>query len=110
LALALVDVHEKDRSDGLAPENYRYMHSSHLTKVLGITGLGLRRRVMRFRRGVADSFEKCLGLPLPDDAVIQNRRWQGYRLNPAIRVVARDQIEGDKTRHEARAERHDSNM
>jgi 7-cyano-7-deazaguanine synthase in queuosine biosynthesis len=110
LAAELVDAYEKDRSEGLAPENYQYLRSLHLTKVLSITEQGLRRRVMRFRKGVADSFARHFGLPLAGDAVIQNRHWKGYRLNPTIRVLALDQIEGAGKRHEARAVRHESSM
>jgi hypothetical protein len=96
LAAELVGAYEKDRSEGLAPENYHYLRSLHLTKVLSTTEHGLRRRVLRFRRRVADSFARRFGLPLAGDAVIQNRPWKGYRLNPMIRVLALDQIEGDE--------------
>jgi hypothetical protein len=41
---------------------------------------------------VANSYERRLGLPISGDAVIQTKRWQGYRMNPMIRVVAPDQI------------------
>ena len=92
MVAALIEAYEKDRSDGRAPENYRYLGTSHLTNALGITDIVLRRRVEQFRKQVADLFEKRLGLPIGADSVIENRRWQGYQLNPAIRVVAFDQI------------------
>jgi 7-cyano-7-deazaguanine synthase in queuosine biosynthesis len=106
LAAELADAHVKDRSDGLAPENYTYLRSRHLTKVLQITDLGLRRRVMRFRQRVASAFERRVGLAISGDAVIQNLHWKGYRLNPEIRVLALDQIDGEEKRHEAPAGRH----
>ena len=92
LAALLVEAYEEDRSRGCAPENYRYIGSSQLTKKLRMSDVGLRRRVERFRKTVANSYERCLGLPISGDAVIQTRRWQGYRMNPMIRVVAPDQI------------------
>ena len=68
------------------------IREKQLTKTLGISDVVLRRRVERLRKRVASSFEKRLGLPIEADAVVQNQRWQGYRLNPMIRVVAFDQI------------------
>jgi hypothetical protein len=94
----------------LAPENYRYLDSAHLTKTLEITEAGLRRRVQRFRRRVVESFERRFGLPISGDSIIQSERWQGYRLNPTIRVVAVDQIKLGRKGHEANAESHDSGM
>jgi hypothetical protein len=107
LAAELVGAYEKDRSQGLAPENYRYVASLHLTKALRITEQGLRRRVMRFRHSVAVSFAKHCGLPLCGEAVIQNRHWKGYRLNPGVRVLALDQIERYRGRHKTYAARHE---
>ena len=92
LAALLVEAYEEDRSRGRAPENYRYVGSSQLTRKLSLSDFGLRRRVERFRKTVANSYERCLGLPISADAVIQTRRWQGYRMNPMIRVVAPDQV------------------
>jgi len=105
---ALVKAYEEDRTEGRAPENYRYLGTSHLTKVLRITDLVLRRRVERFRRVVAGLHESRLGLPIGADAVIQSQRWQGYRLNPIVRVVAPGQTQTVTKRHGLDGERHDS--
>jgi hypothetical protein len=37
-------------------------------------------------------FEELYGSRLGFDAVIENLRGKGYRLNPAVRVVAPDQL------------------
>jgi hypothetical protein len=104
----LVEAYEKDRAEGRAPENHRCVPSLELTKVLGVTDVALRRRVERLRRSVAGSYERCFGLPLGGDAVIQNQPWHGYRLNPLVRVVAPDQIDQSEKRHAFDAERHGS--
>ena len=89
---SLVQVYQEDRATGRAPENCRYVNSTQLTKNLAISDSTLRRRVLRFRSAVADSFQERLGLTLAGDAVIQSAPWQGYRLNPDVRVVAPDQL------------------
>ena len=108
LIATLVETYEQDRNKGRAPEKYHYLGSAHLTKVLKVTDVGLRRRVERVRKHVAESFERRFGVPIGVDSLIQSKRWQGYRLNPAIRVVAFDQIA--RKRHEVDAESHDSSM
>jgi 7-cyano-7-deazaguanine synthase in queuosine biosynthesis len=89
---ALVESHVEDRSDGLAPENHRFVATLQLTKSLGVSELTLRRRVERVRAAVRRRYEEHFGLPIPDDALIQTQRWRGYRLNPDVRVVRRDQL------------------
>ena len=110
LIATLVEAYETDGREGRAPENYRYVSSSILTRALKITDVGLRRRVARFRKQVAQSFERRFGLPIGADSVVQSERWQGYRLNPAIRVVAFDQIKLGRKGHEVDAKSHDSSM
>jgi hypothetical protein len=48
--------------------------------------------VERVRAAVRRRYEEHFGLPIPDDALIQTQRWRGYRLNPDVRVVRRDQL------------------
>jgi 7-cyano-7-deazaguanine synthase in queuosine biosynthesis len=108
LVAVLVEAYETDRSERRAPENHRYVKTLNLTQMLRVNDLALRRRVERLRRSVAGSYERCFGLSLGGDAVIQNQPWRGYRLNPLVRVVAPDQIDQSAKRHELDAERHDS--
>ena len=110
LVAVLVEAYEKDRSEGRAPENNRYVNTIEMTKILGVNDIALRRRVVRLRRSVADAFESCFGLPLGGDAVIQNQPWHGYRLNPLVRVVAPDQIDRGEKRHDFDSGRHDSSI
>jgi hypothetical protein len=77
-----------DRNADRAPENYRFTAARMLASRLSIEEQTLRRRVSRFRRVVARSWERHVGHPLRNDAIIESKGWQGYRLNPAIRLVA----------------------
>jgi hypothetical protein len=104
----LVPTYEEDRVRGLAPEKYRYVRSSQLTKILNITESTLRRRVLRFRTAVAKSFQMKLGLTLAGDAVIQSARWDGYRINPQVHLVTPDQITRPGKGHDSHAKGHDS--
>ena len=105
---SLIQTYEVDRAQGLTPEKYRFMSSSQLTKTLDLTDSTLRRRVLRLRRSVAESFQEHLGLTLAGDAVIQSATWEGYRLNPAVRVVAPDQLSRAGESHDSGTAGHDS--
>ena len=105
----LVRNYEEDRGRGLAPEKYRYESTERLTKSLDIEDTTLRRRILRFRRAVADSFQEHLGLTLAGDAVIQSVKWEGYRINPDVRVIAPDQLSRAGESHDSGAGGHDFN-
>ena len=105
LAALLVEAYEEDRSKGCAPENYRYVSSSALSKKLNVSDFGLRRRVERFRKTVANSYERRLGLPISGDAVIQSRRWQGYRVNPWSELWLRIRLPGVTSRNRSEMSR-----
>jgi 7-cyano-7-deazaguanine synthase in queuosine biosynthesis len=98
----LVEGYESDRARGQAPENYGFIPAKTLRSRLSVEDDSLRRCVLRFRRRVATLFERHCGLPLASDAVIQSKAWRGYRINPAVRVLAYDQI--------ARAGRHETSV
>jgi hypothetical protein len=99
----LVEVYEQDRALKRAPENHQYVTTKAILARLSIEDGSLRRCVSRIRNRVANMFEKHCGLALANDAVIQSAAWQGYRINPNVRVVAPDQILA--ARHETRADR-----
>ena len=54
----------------------------------------MRKRVSRFRNEEIASLCKAAGRPvLPEDAIIENLPWHGYRLNPfRVRLVALSEI------------------
>jgi hypothetical protein len=88
----LVAAYEQDRTLKRAPENHQYVPAKVIRSQLSIEDDSLRRCVSRIRNRVANMFDKHCGLTLPNDAVIESAPWQGYRINPKVRVVAPDQI------------------
>ena len=81
-----------DRDAGRMPSNFRYTPSRRLADELSVEEPTLHRRVSRFRKLAAGLFEKYLGFPLMQDAIIESKGWQGYQLNPSIRSVAAAEI------------------
>jgi 7-cyano-7-deazaguanine synthase in queuosine biosynthesis len=84
---------EKDRQAKLAPENHAFLTARSLAKALRISETSLRRCVYRVRRRVADGFEGNAGLVLAANALIENHRWKGYRLNPAVLLIAPGELD-----------------
>lgn len=92
LVHALVSRRNDEIDRRRAPENYEYLRAKMLAADLGIMEETLRRRVLRARKVLAREFEKCAGLTLPGDAVIESVAWKGYRLNPSVVILASDEI------------------
>ena len=96
---ALIDqlVHQyvDDQKAQRRPESFRFCLTRKLTGELGVDDATLRRRVTRFRKRIADTFESKHGLSLHQEAVIESRKWRGYQLNPAVRLVAVDELRAD---------------
>jgi hypothetical protein len=99
----LVAAYEADRALKRAPVNHQYVPAKLIRSRLVIDDTTLRRCVLRVRRRVADLFERHCGLTIANDAVIQSVAWQGYRINPYVRVVAPNQILL-AARHETKAD------
>jgi len=82
LMKVLIDFHAKSQGDLLPWEDHHSIKSRELAKKLDIGDQALRRRIARFRKQVANDF-LTLGRTLDLNDIIENeRRWQGYRLNP----------------------------
>jgi hypothetical protein len=81
----LLDAFEKDQHNRKAPENYHYTNTSTLAKRLQVRQPTVRQRVLRIRKRLFDWFAE--GYPLPQDALIENLSWDGYRINPAVRLL-----------------------
>ena len=80
-----LEAFEEDVASRKAPENYRYTYARVLVKELGVQDETVRRRVLRIRKLLSHWYAH--GYPLPQDALIENRRWNGYRINPAVRLL-----------------------
>jgi hypothetical protein len=75
-----------------APENYRYTRTSKLATALHVRQPTVRQRVLRIRKQLANWFAE--DYPLPEDALIENTWWQGYRINPAVRLLDLSEMDG----------------
>jgi hypothetical protein len=72
----------------LAPENYPFVDSHKLAQRLGIDELTVRARISRLRRRLNTNAVPADHGSLSTDALIENEAWSGYRLNPAVLVLA----------------------
>jgi hypothetical protein len=84
----LIEPYLKDRTSQRPIEQCRFLPARTLAKAVGIAEESLRERISAFRRRVAALFQERCGLPLAADSVIENRNWQGYRLNPRVCLVS----------------------
>jgi 7-cyano-7-deazaguanine synthase in queuosine biosynthesis len=89
----LVEQYMKDRHALRPIDKCRFTSSRSLARTLEKTEESLRRQISRFRRKVARLFEERCGFCLPADSVIETRNWEGYRLNPRVRLVCIDTVE-----------------
>jgi hypothetical protein len=87
----LLDAFEDDQRNRKAPDNYRYTITSTLAKRLQVRQPTVRQRVLRIRKRLFDWFAE--DYPLPQDALIENSSWDGYRINPAVRMLDLSEVE-----------------
>jgi hypothetical protein len=80
--------YEQAKRAGLAPENYPLVASHKLAERLDVDEPTVRRRISRFRHWVDKHSVAAGDGPLDPDAIIENVLWEGYRLNPAVLVLA----------------------
>jgi hypothetical protein len=80
--------YEQSKQAGLAPENYPFVDSHKLAQRLEIDEPTVRARISRLRRRIEKN-AVAAGYGFPStDALIENEAWSGYRLNPAVLVLA----------------------
>ena len=78
---ALRATHEEDAQAGLHPDNYRFVGAGVLALRLGIKQPSLRKQICRLNKAAP--------------ALVENKPWEGYRLNPhRAWIVATDEIGG----------------
>jgi 7-cyano-7-deazaguanine synthase in queuosine biosynthesis len=78
----------QSKQAGLAPENYPFVDSHKLAQRLGIDEPTVRARISRLRRRLNKNAIPAGHGSLSTDALIENEAWSGYRLNPAVLVLA----------------------
>ncbi len=89
LLKVLGDVFVEDQSKLLSVKGYRHLSGHELANILGTEEATIRRRVSRLRKHIGTEFRRELGRALPADAIVENKPWHGYRLNPCVvRVLA----------------------
>jgi 7-cyano-7-deazaguanine synthase in queuosine biosynthesis len=80
--------YEQAKLAGTAPENYPFVNSHKLAQRLDVDEPTVRRRISRLRHRLDKHSVAAGNGPLSPDAVIENEAWAGYRLNPAVLVLA----------------------
>lgn len=95
----LVETARKDQSEGLAPESHTFVAARRLCQATTISEASLRRCIYRIRSRLDTSFTANAGLPLSADALIENARWKGYRLNPAVLILVPEEIASGMVGH-----------
>lgn len=65
-----------------------YMKKETIASTLDTTESALRTLISRTRDDLTKQFSEIYGVALATDDVIQNNRWDGYRLNPGLAYVA----------------------
>ena len=88
----LLDIFEEDQQNRKAPENYRFTSTKTLATKLNVRQPTVHQRVLRIRKRLFEWFVE--DYPLPEDALIENTWWQGYRINPAVRLLDLSQMDG----------------
>jgi len=88
----LSDQYLEDQGNKRAPENYRCKDKWNFADELGVEEPTLRRQVSRIRKKVHTGYQGKYGLPLSQDAFIENVHGRGYRINPSVRVLAPSEI------------------
>lgn len=93
LIARLAGQHELDVSAQKTAVRFAFTKREVLEGHFGIDNERLRKWVERARRDIERKFLQCFGFVLDTHDVIQSDSWKGYRLNPEVRIVARNQLE-----------------
>jgi hypothetical protein len=94
LLLALAEPFRAATREERTPEAYPFTSNADLRKQTNCDDEEtLRRRVLRCRKAITKLAADAGAAAPPDDAVIENQPWHGYRLNPdRIRIVALSEL------------------
>jgi hypothetical protein len=92
LVLALLLNHRSGKAKN--PAGVAFLRTEELAASLGVDETALRKQVGRTRKLVTERLAVDQGIVLGLDDFIENREREGYRLSPALREVARADLEG----------------
>ena len=89
LIIALAQPFRQAMRNKLVPERYPFLKTSELMRQISCKSETVRRKIFRCRNKIGELASNA-GDPTPSlDAVVENNKWHGYRLNPdRIRIVA----------------------
>jgi hypothetical protein len=87
LILELLPKFQDDRTADRNPDEYRFTPLCGLLRPMGSNEVAVRRLIARVRHRLMKEHKERLGLDLHRDSIIENHRWQGYRLNPRLLLV-----------------------
>ena len=90
---ALAKLFREDREAELAPENFRTLSAAELAETASSAGDQCgRKMISRLRAKISEDYQELYRIPLAPDAVIENVRGRGYRINPSVRIVSASQL------------------
>lgn len=69
-----------------------FIRPDKLAAVVGMTEPSMRQQVTRLRKVLADNLTPSLGVVFETNSFIENRERAGYRLNPALKEVAKGDL------------------
>ena len=76
---------EEDQRNRKAPDEYRFAKAKAIAQAMGVREPTVRKRVELIRKLL---FEwHAHDYPLSNDALIENNPWNGYRINPGVRLL-----------------------
>src|SRR5690606_30406110 len=83
---------QQDFGDEETVVEFRFMRLNVIATQLQAEEPTLRKRIDRLRAKLAKQFDAAYGYTPDDNDVIENNRWQGYRLNPYVVLLSPNQI------------------
>jgi hypothetical protein len=84
LILKLLPKFDEDVEAERAPSEFRFTKVEALARTLTSNDLAVRRLIARTRADLTKDFRERFGIILHRGSIVENNRWQGYRLNPKL--------------------------
>ena len=97
----LAVVHQGNEQAQLDLDDYEHVATEALAKRLGIRQPTLRQNIRRLRRRLETQFGEKHGVNIAEDDVVQNSRWDGYRLNPYVQLANPARLQSTAASREA---------
>jgi len=69
-----------------------FLRADNLAAAVGMTEPSMRQQLTRLRKALADNLTPSLGIVFDTNSFIENRERAGYRLNPALKEVAKGDL------------------